>query len=79
MLAYTNNPSFWDVVWWMILFCVFVIWVFVVIHVFVDNFRRQDHGGFAKAMWTVLIIFLPVLGVIIYLIARPSEVVVNTM
>ena len=36
---------------------------------FLDNFRRQDHGGFAKAMWTVLIIFLPVLGVLIYLIA----------
>ncbi len=78
MLAYTNNPSFWDVVWWMILFFVFVIWVFVVIHVFVDNFRRTDHGGWAKAMWTLLIIFLPVLGVIIYLIARPSEIVVNT-
>jgi len=74
MVAYVNNPSFWDVVWWMCIFSVWVMWIFVVIHVFIDNFRRHDHSGFAKAMWTILIVFLPVLGVIFYLIARPKEV-----
>ncbi|HVN61205.1 MAG TPA: PLDc N-terminal domain-containing protein [Gaiellaceae bacterium] len=77
MLAYTNTPSFWDVVWWMILFSVMVIWIVVVIRVFMDNFARQDHGGWAKAFWTILIIFMPFLGVIIYLIARPSIAVVE--
>jgi heme/copper-type cytochrome/quinol oxidase subunit 2 len=48
-----------------------------VIRVVIDNFRRQDHSGFAKAMWTILIIFLPVIGVVSYLIARPSEIVVE--
>jgi len=76
MLAYTSTPSFWDVVWWMIIFFVWVIWVYVVIRVFIDNFERTDHGGWAKAFWTIFIIFVPVLGVIVYLIARPSEVVV---
>jgi phospholipase D-like protein len=66
-------PTFWDVVWWMIIFSFFVIWVYVVIRVFIDNFQRKDHGGFAKAMWTIFIIFLPVIGVCSYLIARPSE------
>ncbi len=74
VLAYVNNPSFWDVVWWMFIFFAWVMWIFVVISVFIDNFRRKDHGGFAKAMWTVLIIFLPVIGVLCYLIARPREV-----
>ena len=73
MLAYTNTPSFWDVIWWMIVFFVWVMWIFVVIRVFIDNFRRMDHSGFAKAMWTILIIFLPVIGVVSYLIARPSN------
>jgi Phospholipase_D-nuclease N-terminal len=77
MLAYTNNPSFWDVIWWMFIFFVWVMWIFVVIRVFIDNFRRQDHSGFAKAMWTILIIFLPVIGVVSYLITRPSELVVE--
>ena len=44
------------------------------IWVFVDNFRRSDHSGWAKALWTIFILFVPVLGVLVYLIARPSEV-----
>jgi hypothetical protein len=78
MLAYVNNPSFWDVVWWMIIFSLWVMWIFIVIRVFIDNFRRQDHGGGAKAMWTILIVFLPVIGVVSYLIARPSEIAVES-
>ena len=69
-------PTFWDVIWWMIIFFAWVIWIYVVIRVFIDNFERQDHGGWAKAMWTILIIFLPVIGVCAYLIARPAEDVV---
>jgi len=75
MLAYVDNPSFWDVIWWMTIFFAWVMWIFVVINVFIDNFRRPDHSGSAKAFWTFLIVFLPVLGVLAYLIARPSDVV----
>ena len=70
-------PTFWDVVWWMIIFSFWVIWIYVVIRVFIDNFARRDHSGWAKAMWTIFIIFLRVIGVCAYLIARPSEVVVE--
>ena len=49
--------------------------IFTVIWAFVDNFRRSDHSGWAKAGWTVVIILLPLLGTLIYLIARPPEVV----
>jgi Phospholipase_D-nuclease N-terminal len=76
VLAAASNPSFWDVVWWMCIFFFWVMWIFVVVNVFLDNFRRQDHGGLAKAMWTILIIFLPILGVILYLIARPREIII---
>jgi hypothetical protein len=75
MLAYVDNPSFWDVIWWMTIFFAWVMWIFVVINVFIDNFRRPDQSGFAKAIWTFLIVFLPVLGVLGYLIARPRDVV----
>lgn len=53
-------------VWFML------IWMFV--WVFIDNFRRRDHSGWAKAGWLLLIVFLPLFGCLIYLIARPSEV-----
>jgi Phospholipase_D-nuclease N-terminal len=46
----------------------------VILWVFVDNFRRTDHSGWAKAGWFIVILFLPVLGVFIYLIARSAEV-----
>ena len=79
MLAYVNNPSFWDVVWWMFIFFAWVMWIFVVINVFIDNFRRSDHSGLSKALWTVLIVFVPLFGVIFYLIARPSTDAVVVM
>ena len=70
MLGYT--PTFWDVVWWMFVFFAWVMWISVVISVFLDNFRRQDHSGLAKATWTMIIVFVPVLGVFFYLVTRPK-------
>ena len=62
---------FLDVVWTMIVFAFFVMYIWIVIMVLADNFRRNDHGGAAKAGWTLFIIFLPLLGVLVYMIARP--------
>ena len=63
---------FLDVMWSMIVFAFFVMYIWIVIMVLADNFRRNDHGGWAKAGWTLFIIFLPVLAVLIYMIARPK-------
>ena len=62
------------VFWTLVLFSLFVLWIFTVVWVFVDNFRRRDHGGWAKAVWFLFILFLPFLGVFVYLIARPADV-----
>lgn len=62
-----------NLVWTMLVFSFMVMWVFVVISTFLDNFRRNDHGGVAKALWTIFLVFLPVLGVFAYMIARPRE------
>jgi Phospholipase_D-nuclease N-terminal len=40
----------------------------------VDVARRRDLGGGAKALWVVLLLLLPLIGVIAYVIARPSIV-----
>jgi hypothetical protein len=63
-----------NIFWTISIFFLWVAWIFVVIWVFIDNFRRRDHGGGAKALWTIVIIFVPLLGVFVYLIARPSDV-----
>ena len=62
--------SFWDVLWWMIVFFAFVIWFWLLITVFADIFRRHDIGGGKKALWIIFIVLFIYLGVFIYLIAN---------
>jgi Phospholipase_D-nuclease N-terminal len=61
---------FLDVLWSMIIFFVWVIWIWIVITVLIDVFRRDDIGGWAKAAWVVFVVILPWLGVLIYLIVQ---------
>jgi len=72
MLAY-DYPLL-GVFWSLFMFAMFVLWIFIVVYVFIDNFRRRDHGGVAKALWFLFIVFIPVIGVIAYLIARPVDI-----
>ena len=65
--------TFWDAMWTMIVFFAWVMFITWVVMLLVDNFRRTDHSGWAKAGWTVFVIFLPLLGVLIYMIARPRD------
>jgi flagellar biosynthesis/type III secretory pathway M-ring protein FliF/YscJ len=59
-----------QILWSMIWFFLFFIWIWILITVFADIFRSQDLGGWAKAIWTIFVIFVPYLGVFVYLIAR---------
>jgi hypothetical protein len=61
---------FMDVLWSMIIFFFWVIWIWIVITVLIDVFRRHDIGGWAKAAWVVFVVILPWLGVLVYLIAQ---------
>jgi hypothetical protein len=61
---------FLDVLWSMVIFFAFIIWIWLLITVFADVFRRRDIGGGMKAVWIIFVILLPYLGVLIYLIAE---------
>ena len=69
MLIAADYP-FMDVLWSMIIFFFWVIWIWIVVTVLVDIFRRNDIGGWAKAAWVIFVVILPWLGVLIYLIAQ---------
>ena len=60
---------FWISLWWFFLLAV----LFGVIWSFIDNFRRPDHSGWAKAGWAFLILILPFFGMCIYILARPAD------
>jgi hypothetical protein len=59
--------------WTMFIFFAWVIWIWLLIMVLADNFRRTDHSGMAKAGWTLFVIFLPLVGVLVYMIAAPRQ------
>jgi Short C-terminal domain/Phospholipase_D-nuclease N-terminal len=54
----------------MLWFFLFFLWIWLVITIFADIFRSPDLSGWGKAAWSVFVIFLPFLGVFVYLIAR---------
>ena len=51
-------------------FFIFFAWIMCLFYVLGDVFRSHDMGGGAKTIWCIFIIFLPFLGVFVYLIAR---------
>jgi Short C-terminal domain/Phospholipase_D-nuclease N-terminal len=47
-----------------------VIWFWILITVFIDIFRSRDLSGGAKALWFIFVLFIPLIGVLVYLIVR---------
>ena len=61
---------FLEVFWTMLIFFAFLIWLWILITIFSDLFRRHDTSGFAKVLWIIGIIIFPYLGAFIYLIVE---------
>jgi uncharacterized membrane protein len=59
-----------SVMWSMLVFFGFVLFFWLLITVYMDLFRREDVGGWAKFGWVAFTIVLPFLGVFVYLIAQ---------
>jgi len=56
--------------WTIFIIFLWVIWIWILIAVFVDIFRSHDLSGWAKALWFLFVLFIPLIGVLVYLIAR---------
>ena len=65
---------FWD--WFIILF-IFIPMIIAWIYTAFDIFARPDIGALAKFLWLLLILFIPIIGMLIYFIARPEEFLVE--
>jgi hypothetical protein len=59
---------FWTIFWVFL----WILWIFLLIRILMDVFRSDDLSGWGKALWTIFIIILPLIGVLVYLIARGS-------
>ena len=68
MLAY-DYPLL-GLFWTMFIFFLWFAWLMLLFRVFADIFRSDDMGGFAKAIWSIVVLILPFLGTFIYLMVR---------
>jgi hypothetical protein len=64
------SGNFVDILLWTLWIFVFVMFLFVLFRIVIDVFRDKSMGGFAKALWIIALVFIPVLTALIYLIAR---------
>jgi ABC-type multidrug transport system fused ATPase/permease subunit len=69
LLADSSYPLL-NVFWTIFEFFLWVIWIWILIMVFIDIFRSRDLSGVAKALWFLFVLFIPLIGVLVYLIAR---------
>src|SRR5215467_9403944 len=59
--------------WTILEIFLWVLWIWILIYVFIDIFRSHDLSGWMKALWFVFVLFIPLIGVLVYLIARGGK------
>src|SRR6266496_2599452 len=70
LAASASSYPLLNVFWTMFEFFLWVIWIWILIWVFIDIFRSHDLSGWGKAGWFIFVLFIPLIGVLVYLIAR---------
>jgi Short C-terminal domain/Phospholipase_D-nuclease N-terminal len=68
--ASSSSYPLLDFFWTMLEFFLWVIWIWILIMVFIDIFRSHDLSGWGKAAWFLFVLIIPLVGVLVYLIAR---------
>ena len=66
MVVAADYP-FLDVLWTILIFFLWVMWFWILIVVLGDLFSRRDISGWSKTGWALFVLFLPFLGVLVYL------------
>jgi hypothetical protein len=69
-LAASSSYPVLDVFWTIFEIFAFVVWFWLLFVVLTDIFRSSDLSGWGKAAWTIFVVFLPLFGILTYLIVR---------
>jgi len=68
-LASSSYPLL-NIFWTIFELFLWIIWIWILIWIFIDIFRSHDLSGWAKALWFLFVLFIPLVGVLVYLIVR---------
>jgi ABC-type multidrug transport system fused ATPase/permease subunit len=73
LLASSYSYPLLGAFWTILIIFLWVIWFWILITIFIDIFRSHDLSGWAKALWFLFVLFIPLIGVLVYLIARGDK------
>jgi hypothetical protein len=66
-----------QLVWSMLWFTLFFVWIWMFVRVFSDIIRSRDLSGWARAMWVLAVLILPIAGVLAYVVVRGDQMAEN--
>lgn len=70
IIAADSSYPLLNVLWDMLIFFSWILWIWLLVVVYMDIFRRDDIGGGAKTAWVVFCLIVPFIGVFTYLITQ---------
>lgn len=73
LLASSYSYPLLGAFWTILIIFLWVIWFWILITIFIDIFRSHDLSGWAKALWFLFVLILPLIGVLVYLITRGDK------
>jgi Phospholipase_D-nuclease N-terminal/Short C-terminal domain len=72
-LILAADYPFLGVLWSMLIFFLWIAWFVLLFHIIGDIFSRRDASGWNKTIWLVFLIFVPFLGVFVYLVVNGDD------
>jgi hypothetical protein len=67
------DVTFGDILLLVFEMFLFVVWIWILFTIITDIFRDHDMSGWAKALWIVLLIFIPYIVALVYLVIHGSD------
>ncbi|OEO31903.1 hypothetical protein VW23_014050 [Devosia insulae DS-56] len=64
------TSNFWEFLWLIAISFFLLSYLMVLVRIVVDVFRDNSMGGFAKALWIIALLLVPLLTALVYIIAR---------
>jgi len=58
---------------WLLYFFFVVVYFMMIFRIIGDLFRRDDIGGWGKAGWLIILLFIPLITMLIYVIAQGQK------
>ena len=72
-VAANSSYPLLNIFWTIFELFLWIIWIWILIWIFIDIFRSRDLSGWAKALWFLFVLFIPLVGVLVYLIVRGGK------